>query len=190
MCKYERGIYTQENAIPEELCKRIIEAYEADSTEDNVMSETGSKNYRKCPSLVVSELDHWVNLLKEFNTHFVDSISNFLKSTGIQLPPLRDSGFTVCKYRNGDYCEPHFDGHTYYKGYLRTVAYLVFLNDCEEPIKFPHQKMEVMPKVGKIVMFPVGYTHPHKVDKITNGPRYTMISWLFSKVLTKEEGEM
>jgi hypothetical protein len=57
---------------------------------------------------------------------------------------------------------------------------LLYLNNSQEDyvggeIVFPGQKVEVIPKTGKLVFFKGDIHHPHKVEKVLSGNRYALV---------------
>lgn len=70
-----------------------------------------------------------------------------------------DEPVTFFDYETNQYTEEHID----YGKYQHSIAGLLYLNKVEggETV-FPLQGLTVKPDPGKIICFPMNYTHPHK----------------------------
>lgn len=92
------------------------------------------------------------------------------------------SGYTLLRYREGGFFKEHVDvtrdhpvlGH-------RRLSVVIFCNDNFEggDLVFPRQGLTIKPEAGQMVIFPSGFTHPHEVEPITGGTRYSIVSWFF-----------
>ena len=69
----------------------------------------------------------------------------------------------------------HSHGQQY--GYPQ-VSSLLFLNDDYKGGEFIICDIEYKPKKGSSIIFPSNFMFPHEVLKITNGIRYSIITWL------------
>ena len=92
------------------------------------------------------------------------------------------SGYTLLRYQEGGFFKEHVDvtrdhpvlGH-------RRLSVVLFCNDDYEGgnLVFPRQGVTIEPETGLMVMFPSGFTHPHEVEPVASGTRYTIVSWFF-----------
>jgi len=92
------------------------------------------------------------------------------------------SGYTLLRYREGDYFKEHVDvtrdhpvlGH-------RRLSTITFCNDDFDggELVFPRQGITIKPEKGLMVMFPSGFTHPHESTEVTCGTKYSIVSWFF-----------
>jgi hypothetical protein len=61
---------------------------------------------------------------------------------------------------------------------IPTMSSLILLNDDFEGGEFVMFENEVIPlKAGDIMIFPSNFLYPHKVLPVTNGTRYSCVSW-------------
>ena len=61
----------------------------------------------------------------------------------------------------------------------RMIAWMIYLNDAECGTEFPYQKLTVIPKVGRTVIWPAGWTHPHKGVTPNEGLKYIATGWFY-----------
>ena len=69
----------------------------------------------------------------------------------------------------------HSHGQEY--GYPQVSA-LLFLNDDYDGGKFVVAGMERETKMGSGIIFPSNFMFPHEVKKITDGERWSIVTWL------------
>ena len=60
------------------------------------------------------------------------------------------------------------------------LAWMVYLNDAASGTEFPYQEMIVEPKEGRTVIWPAGWTHPHKGVTPNEGIKYIATGWFYS----------
>ena len=61
----------------------------------------------------------------------------------------------------------------------RLLAWMVYLNDAECGTEFPYQEKTVTPKTGRTVIWPAGWTHPHKGVTPNIGLKYIATGWFY-----------
>lgn len=44
---------------------------------------------------------------------------------------------------------------------------------------FPRHGLKITPEAGMLVLFPSGFTHPHGVEPVTRGVRFSVVSWYY-----------
>ena len=123
---------------------------------------------------------HWNNILTNIIT-----LTNMKYINDCKLPhnPVSEiENTTLLKYKPGGHYVAHVDYATQFK---RCLSFIMFCNDDFEGGNLvftdPDQKTENMiikPKKNRVIMFPSNFMYPHKVEKITKGERYTVVSWL------------
>ena len=61
----------------------------------------------------------------------------------------------------------------------RELAWMLYLNDVEEggETEFLYQSKRVIPKAGRIVIWPAGFTHPHRGNPPLSGDKYIATGW-------------
>jgi PKHD-type hydroxylase len=145
---------------------------------ENADVESENKEARSCK---VS----WINDKKyqKLLSHYV-ILSN--KSYNYSLKEFEDLQYTL--YKKGDYYDWHIDTHDkpYPNGTIRKLSFTLCLNDEFEGGDFsictPHpissftNKETFKLKKGEMIVFP---SHVwHKVDKITEGTRKSLVGWI------------
>jgi len=91
-----------------------------------------------------------------------------------------DSGYHIKKY------EPHTDFYNWHtdncslETSLRVIAMLFYLNDVEEggQTEFDDLNIAVQPKQGRVLLFPTGFTYPHRAVTPVSGPKYIMNTFI------------
>ena len=87
-----------------------------------------------------------------------------------------DTGYQVLKYNNGDYYEVHTD---HCATIPRTLSCSIALNDDYEGGKFVFFGTDSYKlKKGSAIIFPSNFVYPHEITKVTEGIRYSIITWL------------
>ena len=102
-----------------------------------------------------------------------DILNNFLH---------RHGEYAMKKYTYPDdgYHAWHTDWSTAPELIPRLLACQFFLNDVEEggELEFYHQKIKIKPKKGRLVVWPVGFTHTHRGNKPKNNNKYLVSCWM------------
>ena len=87
----------------------------------------------------------------------------------------------VLKYEKGG----HFNLHVDYVTHLsRSLSIIINLNEDYEggDLVFTDQKKIIVKrsslKAGDVVFFPSNFLYPHLIEPVTNGTRYSIVSWL------------
>jgi prolyl 4-hydroxylase len=87
--------------------------------------------------------------------------------------------YNLQKYEEG---EGFFSLHNEQSGSYpyRLLAWMVYLNDATSGTEFPYQEMTVTPKEGRTVIWPAGWTHPHKGVTPNKGTKYIATGWFYT----------
>ncbi len=69
--------------------------------------------------------------------------------------------------------EDHLVGH-------RQLSFVAFLNQPTKggALTFPRQGLTIEPRPGCAVLFPSGFTHPHRAEPVVEGVKYSAVTWL------------
>lgn len=88
-----------------------------------------------------------------------------------------DEGYSLLRYKApvGEY-RHHIDASPE-NG--RVVSGLIYLNNdyVGGELDFPEQKMTLKPAPGDVVLFPSCFTHPHASLPVTEGTKYSIVTW-------------
>lgn len=175
--------------IPENICKKIIAYFDNDLSDARIADENNpfNKNIRNC------KISH---LQRREKTSFGQKIIlNYLESViftaagefqkiheFIKLGEINQ--LDLLKYESNEH-KVGYDYHTdaSFIAPNRTLSLSICLNNKFEGGEFsfylPDGKEYVYPQnVGDLIMFPSSFMFPHKVNRITKGTRYALISWI------------
>ena len=61
----------------------------------------------------------------------------------------------------------------------RMLVWMMYLNDAKSGTEFPYQNKTITPKVGRTVIWPAGWTHPHKGVTPNEGVKYIATGWFY-----------
>ena len=61
----------------------------------------------------------------------------------------------------------------------RILAWMVYLNDATSGTSFPYQNITVTPRIGRTVIWPAAWTHPHKGVTPNEGIKYIATGWFY-----------
>lgn len=194
--KLKDFIVTRENVFSEGLCDELIEEYKHDNWREAQVFNS-RKNYRTNEQLMISsyesmsvkkrrsELDQII-----FNT-ISPIIAEYAKNFNGYLEYQNDSGYLLLKYQSGQYYKEHTDDATQVifgaNGLptedslrKRKITFIVQLNDNFKGggISFFGDTHRVAVKKGSAILFPSNCLFPHQALPVTEGIRYSLITWI------------
>lgn len=178
------AIHEFEAALPDGLCARIIETFEAepqlragvvlrpDGTEAVDPELKRSTDYLIQPDSPPA----WL----EIDQQLAEALNRTVRSYFELYPwvpklPTTFVGFQVQRTRPGE----GFDWHADEDG-KRRVAIIAYLNDDFEggETEFRYQDLKVRPQRGSMLLFPPYWTHVHRGVPVTKGTKYIVTSFL------------
>jgi Rps23 Pro-64 3,4-dihydroxylase Tpa1-like proline 4-hydroxylase len=116
---------------------------------------------------------------KTLSNIFYDSIfkleNEYMTSFGVAFSD-HDS-YQILKYSKGQKFTNHIDDHPQY---LRRISSIYYINDdyIGGEINFPRFNISYKPKANEMLVFPSTYVYNHSVSEVTDGTRYSVVSWL------------
>ena len=163
------------DVVPESYCKKLIEIFENSSNQEFI-----NNDYKPCfsqvnlnketPEMVrqIIPIIKCVHTLykKETKSHFLPELN--------ALEELRIKRYLP----NG---EERFDEHvdvTDYPTSRRSVAFLFYLNTNDGNTVFSKQKLNIIPKCGRVVVFPPTWEYPHSGLPPTTSNKYIMSTYI------------
>ena len=172
------------NILSDELCNQIID-YKFDYVKSTYSTHKGlsSKKNRV-------EMDEiWIRKDHTFYKDLNNAVSKVAEKYAIKMKSFHDRDFVVQKttdfrlnkYDVGGYMSKHCDnihhshGQTY--GYPQATV-LLFLNENFEGGECLVSEEQPTIKTGEALIFPSNFMFPHEVKKITQGTRWSVVSWL------------
>ena len=172
------------NILSVELCNQIID-YKFDYVKSTYATHKGlSPNEKRV------EMDEiWIRKDHTFYKDLNDAVSEVAKKYTVKMKSFHDRDFVVQKttdfrlnkYDVGGYMSRHCDnihhshGQTF--GYPQ-ASVLLFLNDNFKGGEFLVSEEQPTIKTGEALIFPSNFMFPHEVKKITQGTRWSIVSWL------------
>ena len=179
----DAGIMRISNHLTDQECDQIISETESFNHWQETWTPRDRENphgekYRKCSMTKIttySELKHLDNLIFD---RIGQAISKYHDKHGIIVS--YDEGYKVLKYTESDYYNMHYDSASFFSH--RQISAIIFLNDNFNggELEFPNQGIKIRPVKGTVLIFPSNYLYKHVVNKITDGIRYAIVTWLNS----------
>ena len=176
------GYYT--DLIPPPICDAII-----GHVENERLSDFAKSTYSDPDGVVESDDRVCMDEIWFLQDHkFYDVLKNFvlkgLENYSKQHPKFlvtHHTNFRLNKYSKGGYMSKHCDNihhsHGQQYGYPH-VSVLLFLNDDYEGGEFVVADETYVTKKGSSLIFPSNFMFPHEVKPITNGTRWSVITWM------------
>ena len=172
------------NVLTRPLCDAILEEFKnSNEWQDTVVGRGEiNKSIRNCQTIVISyphviqknkkvrlKLDKYIFLstskcIQEYNNAFPECVIE------------EDSGYELLKYPEGCFYTEHTDS---FKARPRAVSCSFILNDDYEGGEFAFFNRELKYKLekGDAIMFPSNFMYPHEVMPVTQGTRYSIVTW-------------
>ena len=180
-------IHVRKNGISTDLCDDILKEYVP--TYEWKVGTVGENNVeeeiRKCDSIFISKdsvIELNEDIRKDLDDRIFKSVSECIgeylnKYSDFPSNISRDSGYSLLRYKSGDYIGQHIDASGRSP---RELSCSLTLNDNYEGGEFAffNQKLKFDLKKGDIIMFPSNFIFPHEVLPITSGVRYAIITWI------------
>ena len=172
------------NILSVELCNQIID-YKFDYVKSTYATHKGLS-----PDEKRVEMDEiWIRKDHTFYKDLNDAVTKVAKKYTVKMKSFHDRDFVVQKttdfrlnkYDVGGYMSRHCDnihhshGQTF--GYPQ-ASVLLFLNDNFKGGEFLVSEEQPKIKTGEALIFPSNFMFPHEVKEITQGTRWSIVSWL------------
>ena len=183
----EHFIHIENNVIPDDFCKQIIEEYDdPDDWKPGTINDYEVNEYRKCEVVYLSQdetLERNLKTRKKIDERLFNIITNHLKKYLKKYDSLgyvqikEDTGYMLLRYKTGDYVKKHVDTSS---DQHRTLSCSLILNDDYEGGEISFFDGDIKPylKKGDLLIFPSSFTYPHQVLPIVSGTRYSIITWI------------
>lgn len=194
-----------DNALPKEICDRIIERYKKDSrkTQSKVGGASGEgeidKEMRRSLLLQFSDYDDWADVnriiydvigtaIQKYISHIkkiykkYETMNEQITHTQLtqHFSSMQDEGYFIQEYKEGDFYHWHTDhSNTLIKN--RTLSFVLYLNTLDENqggcTDFIHGQ-KIRPFAGKLLVFPSDWKYVHRSAVVKNGGiKYTIGTW-------------
>ena len=177
-------IYEAENALPESLCKNMVERFEAavDEQYQGHIGQTVSKDQsvKRSTDLVVSGKEHWKDIDKQLFQSLARALGSLRETYPYFGGAFKDMGYGIQRTLPGEYYHWHIDGGSHSFSHRQLVA-IWYLNDVEGPggeTAFRYQEVTITPRTGKLIVFPPFWTHEHRGVTLQRGVKYLATTWV------------
>lgn len=183
--KLEDFIFVFDDVMSEDLCERIIKEYSnpAEWRDTLIGTKTVDKRVRNCREIPLSideVIQKNIDIRKQLDNEIFQSVSKSISLYVEKYPKLvlqQDSGYQFLKYEKGEFYVQHTDS---YINEPRHVSCSFQLNDDYLGGEFAFFNREIMirSKRGSVIMFPSNFMFPHEVMPVTEGTRYSIVTWI------------
>lgn len=165
-------IWIYRNAVPDDLCRRVMDRY--DQTEDKLNPGSAYDN-RECKFVALNGRSDWKDLDEELFSVVGRIMAHHYREYEYNLP-FSDEGYEVCCYEPGEVARRHQDG-TLSAGRVRLWSLIMYLNDCEGgEVVFTRQDISIKPEKGLVCVWPPHMSHPHKTLP-SKDRRFMIVTW-------------
>jgi len=186
MLNYYQFVGHYKNIISQELCNAIIEE-DFNYNESTYSTHEGqSPDWKKNKRVKMDEI--WIrkdHVFYEVLNHAVSDVaerySEEVKKNKRDFVVQKTTDFRLNKYEKGGYMSLHSDNihHSHGQQYgFPQATVLLFLNDNFKGGEFVVSELQLNIKKGDAIIFPSNFMFPHEVKKVTQGTRWSIVSWL------------
>jgi predicted 2-oxoglutarate/Fe(II)-dependent dioxygenase YbiX len=171
-----------ENIIPDYLIDTIFREYEhakewAPSYIGEGVIDTSVRNVNTIQLSYPSETN--TELRKAIDSELFSCAGEAIKKYNELFPHAKiveDSGYELLRYNVGQFYIEHTDS---FNARPRSVSCSFMLNDDYEGGEFAffNRELKLKPKKGSVLMFPSNFMYPHEIMPVTQGVRYSIITW-------------
>ena len=150
---YSKKTFIRENSnfITDEICNDIIEIYEEEKIDSEIYNMDICKKYKKIKRFLTSELqkniyeyNKKINILPGYNLLHFENISKLEFTFYIQKNNKKEVNITK----------------RFSEKRIKLLMFIIFLNEYDGEVTFCNE-FKIVPKVGKLVIFPVSWCFPY-----------------------------
>ncbi len=180
--KVEDYILVLHNIIPSDLCNAILKEYKNADEWQKANTEGGVQiKVRSCDTIqlsqpfIIQNNKERARLDTEMFKCAAECIEKYNKKFK-HVHAQEDTGYELLRYNKGEFYTEHVD--TFLTA-PRLVSCSFHLNDDYKGGEFGFFDKEMKIKAGKgdVVMFPSTFMYPHEIMPVTEGTRYSIITW-------------
>ena len=171
-------ILVLKNIIPNTLCENIVKEYKNCNQWTKASTRKGSDDmHRNCEFLSMTVQNS--NYRKELDIQVYNVTVKCLEEYNKKhnwCAADEDTGYDLLRYKKGGYYKQHIDS---FIKQPRLLSCSLVLNDDYEGGEFYFFDRELKYKLdkGDAIMFPSNFMYPHEVMPVTQGTRYSIITW-------------
>jgi predicted 2-oxoglutarate/Fe(II)-dependent dioxygenase YbiX len=171
------------DVIPSELCDAILTEYKGSKDWIAAITASGKTDAeRQCSTIGISFsgiMEKNVAIRHKIDQDLFNCAAQAIQEYNKQFTHCtiqEDSGYELLKYEVGQFYKEHIDS---FKDRPRAVSCSFMLNDDYEGGEFAFFNRELVYKLkkGSCIMFPSNFMYPHEIMPVTNGTRYSIVTW-------------
>ena len=178
-------IYIKKDALDKSVCKRFIELFE----ESDLKSRASNRSSKKSTDIYFdprilhdnTKWGVWEEVLVPLMYALRDGMKDYAKKYDVieYLRPFKINFFNIQKYEPG---EGFYNWHCENNGEIqfmnRNLVFMIYLNDVENGgTEFMFQKHREEAEIGKLVIWPAGWTHTHRGVISEKEIKYIVTGW-------------
>jgi predicted 2-oxoglutarate/Fe(II)-dependent dioxygenase YbiX len=177
-------IVTFDGVITDALCDAILEEFSDETEWQKTVVGNGKVNDKiRTAETVVLSYPHVIEknpkVRAKLDKYVFASAGFAIKKYNEKFPLAlieEDSGYELLRYKENQFYTQHTDS---FKDRPRAVSCSFALNDDYEGGEFAFFDRELVYKLkkGSCIMFPSNFMYPHEIMPVTNGVRYSIITW-------------
>jgi hypothetical protein len=170
---FDNGVLAAPTYIPEDVCKKIIDIYNASPKEPEEV-DTDLGDNKSCPNAEVIIPECIVPFLKEL-------VIKYCQRYQLMENPLHLSRLSmILGYDPGDDCPEHYDSPSL-EDYHRTLVINVILNEDYDGGEFIMPYHSVFGDgTGTVIIFPANHMYRHAVLPVSGGKRFSLVTSVLS----------
>ena len=172
-----------QNIVSDNLCDKLIDYSDNQKPlQPSTYSTSSGKSDRSKERVKMD--DGWFRKGEKFYDDIRKSFQEVIRRYQEKHPDFvcqRHTDFRLNKYSYGGFMSRHVDNihhsHGQKYGYPQ-VSSLLFLNDNYKGGQLKISNTTYNTKKGSAIIFPSNFMFPHEVNLITEGTRYSIVTWL------------
>ena len=172
-----------QNIVSDNLCDKLIDYSDNQKPLQPSTYSTSSGKSDRSEKRVKMD-DGWFRKGEKFYDDIRQSFQEVIRRYQEKHPDFvcqRHTDFRLNKYSYGGFMSRHVDNihqsHVQEYGYPQ-VSSLLFLNDNYKFGQLKISNITYNTKKGSAIIFPSNFMFPHEVNLITEGTRYSIVTWL------------
>ncbi|MGF1490661.1 MAG: 2OG-Fe(II) oxygenase [Prochloraceae cyanobacterium] len=178
-----------EGLLDAELCQHVLQVTECCQFDRaKIEFEKEDTQIRSNESLYLDDRDSLLRSTNELILSKVTIVQKLLyQDYGIGFPHAETC--SILRYQEGQFYKRHIDNILLRSRLdeadrglpIRDVSVIGYLNEefSGGETYFDRQDLKFKPKTGDVLVFPAFWTHPHQSLPITEGVKYSFVTWLY-----------
>ena len=174
-------IFFYPDVMDKKTCELIMNHYD---TSPYWQTSTFTTAYENTGTSGVVMDEYWLRspdpYFEELKKSFEYCVNDYT-SVHDKIKILEYTNFRINRYGEGGFMRSHIDNihhsHGQKQGYPHITA-LMFLNDDYEGGEFVLGDKHIEKIQGSAVVFPSNFMYPHEVKELTEGKRFSVMTWI------------